>query len=319
MKTTLVLILAAGLALAGCAANNTTTTTTSTPTTTPTESTSGGPQTLAFVATQTGAGPNTTYHFDGPATATAGWAHVTLTNNGAEGHQIVFLKLPAGETYMQHMAMMMGNNSSTDMGSAHANATFVGGVASSSPLPPPGAPQPPAGAPAPNVESSWVFLTPGTYVLECDIPGAAGPHALHGMTKELTVTGTAPTDKATGAPTSDLGLTLVDFNFTWSGTPTAGHHVIKVENKGSMPHEAVLLHLAANKTTQDFVAWEQSGAQGAPPVMDTFGAGALSPGEIEYVDATFQPGSDYGQICFLPDMAGMPHLLHGMIGQFHVA
>jgi uncharacterized cupredoxin-like copper-binding protein len=182
----------------------------------------------------------------------------------------------------------------------HSNVTYVGGV----------------GIVAPGDSANvTVLLEPGTYVLECDIPGMAGPHAEHGMMKELDVTGT-PTGAA--EPTADLTLTLKEYAFGWSASPTAGKHVVKVENKGAMPHEAPIFHLASNKTIQDFLAWEQS-PQGPPPVTDMFGGAALSPGRVEYASVTFVAGGSYGMVCFLPDENKVPHLAHGMVTQFTVA
>lgn len=308
----LVLAAIAALVLAGCttsppATNATTSTATSTPVTTTSPAT--GSQTLEYTANQSGSGNDSTYSFTGPSTARPGWTKITLTNKGTEVHQIVLFKLPANRTFAQHvqdMQMMAMDPNATD---PHALMTAIGGVTAVSPPPPPGAPVSYA-----TTESSWVRLTPGVYVLECDIPGPAGVHAMHGMTKELTVAGAE-----TGAePTADLTLTLIDFNFTWSATPTAGHHVIKVTNTGSMPHEGVLVHLAPNATVQDFLAWQEN-PQGPPPATDSFGPAALAPGQVEYAEADFAAGGNYGQVCFLPDASGAPHFTHGMIGQFHVA
>ena len=49
-----------------------------------------------------------------------------------------------------------------------------------------------------------------------------------------------------------------------------------------------------------------------------FGAAGISPGQVEYVDATFAAGS-YGTICFFPDENGAPHFTRGMVDQFVVS
>jgi uncharacterized cupredoxin-like copper-binding protein len=316
--------------LAGCAGTNSTTTTTpttstavsSTPTSstpmtmTPTTPTTPGvnatPVTDAWYnATQTPPGPNTTYAFDGPSTLNPGWVTFHLANKGMEPHQLVLIKLPPGVTFAQHAAMMnatgtnaTGNptNHNDTMGMG-ANATakdiYVGGIGNVLP-----------GA----VANATVHLTPGTYVIECQIPGPAGVHAMHGMMKELTVAGA---DNGAAPPTSDVTLSLFNYGFAWSTPPTAGRHVIKVVNNGTMDHEAPMERLVGNKTMQDFLAWAQN-PQGAPPVDQSLGAAGISPGQIEYVDVDFAAGHSYGAACFFPDENGVPHFVHGMITQWTV-
>ena len=297
-------------ALAGCASNtsNPSTPASSTPsmstpmTSTPvasTPSTSAPVTDLWYNATQTPPGPNATYKFEGPTTANPGWVTLHLMNKGMEAHQIIVLKLPAGQTYDAHMGMMGGANNTT-MEQLHANATYVGGVAATVPG---------------DVAQATVHLTAGNYVLECEIPGPAGVHAEHGMVLPLTVSGA---DNGAPEPTADLTLTLVNFAFNWSANLTAGHHVVKVLNTGTFPHEAPIFQMAANKTIQDFLTWAGNPV-GAPPVTHAFGAGGISPGQVEYFTADITAGETYGAACFYPDAQGNPHFTHGMIGQWTVA
>jgi uncharacterized cupredoxin-like copper-binding protein len=303
-------LLVAG-AFAGCATTPEKTPTTSTPSTstpltsTPVTSTpAAGNNTTAPVtdvwynATQTPPGPNATYAFDGPTHVNPGWVTFHLANKGLEGHQIVILKLAPGETAASHMGAM--GDANTTMEDAHKNATYVGGVGSTNPG---------------DTAATTVHLTPGTYVLECQIPGPAGVHAMHGMTLNLTVAGA---DNGAHEPVSDLTLTLVDFKFQWSANATAGHHVVKVVNNGTMPHEAPIFQLAANKTIQDFLTWSGTPV-GPPPMTHSFGAGGIAPGQVEYVLADFAAGQTYGTACFYPDAQGNPHFTHGMTAQWTVA
>jgi hypothetical protein len=338
--------------------SNTPTTTTTTPsaTTATTPATTGGQvQELDFTATQSGPPANgTTYMYSGPDSAMAGWNLVKLTNDGMEPHQVVFMKLQPGETMEQHLqamaAMMqpppsasgsggaMENNSTSSGGmgnptptpsmdntsaSGASNGTSgssmpahdpYGGGVHAAPLPPPG-----SGAPSyPNVEESYVWLEPGTYVIECEIPGFHGePHLLHGMMKEINVTGPAPA-MGTNEPQANFTVTLKDFSFTWDGTPTAGRQIVKVVNAGSMPHEAAFFHLAPSATIDDALNFTTN-PMGAPPFGELSGAGAIEPGHYEYAVLNVASGDNVGEACFMPAPNGELHFMLGMKGQFHVA
>jgi uncharacterized cupredoxin-like copper-binding protein len=330
-KLLLVLAVVGALALAGCASSNnnsTTTPTTSTMMTTTTPSGSGGMgEALAFTATQSGPpGPNTTYSFSGPDSTTAGWHTVSLTNKGFEPHELVWMKLAPGETPEQHMQAMMAmmtppsndtmsngtmSNDTMGNGSSMSGADKgLGGPVTAPPVPP-GVNAPPYN----TTESVTLFLEPGSYVVECEIPGAAGPHMFHGMMKQVNVTGNASMDQ--GAPSSDLSVSLKEYQFVWTGKPTAGHHLIKVTNDGTMPHEIVLAQLAPNATVDDALNFTEN-PQGAPPFGELFGTGQLDPGQTVYVVADLSAGS-YGELCLMPSPNGTPHAALGMKGQFTVA
>ncbi len=305
-------------ALAGCASNNTTTTpTTSTPAsstpatstpsgTTPTTPTPGATpvKDVYYNATQSGQGANSTYAFTGPSDVNPGWVTFHLTNIGQEPHQLVVVRLADGETFDEHMAMMMnGSNATMDngtmMNATEYKDTYVGGIGNVLPG---------------STANATVHLAAGTYVIECEIPGPAGPHFMHGMLRQLNVTGT---DNGAAEPTGDLTLSLFNYGFAWSTPPTAGHHVIKIVNNGTMDHEAPMERLVGNKTMQDFLAWAQN-PQGPPPVDQALGAGGISPGQVEYVDVDFEAGHSYGAACFFLDANGVPHFVHGMVTQWTV-
>jgi hypothetical protein len=321
------LALAASL-LAGCATNSTPSTPSSgtTPSTmTPSSPTGMTPSTMTpemtapiptysgpavtdlwYNVTQTQPGPNVTYMYvDGPNLTNPGWVTFHLGNKGFEPHQLVVVKL-GGETFQEHMAMMMsammpanGTAGNGTMMNESYKDVYVGGIGNVLPG---------------GTDNATVHLAPGRYVIECEIPGPAGPHFAHGMIMELDVSGA---DNGAPEPTADLTLSLKEFSFNWSATPTAGHHEIKVVNVGTMPHEAPMERLVGNHTMQDFFAWVQN-PQGAPPVDQALGAGGIDPGQVEYVDANFEAGHTYGAACFFPDANGAPHFTHGMVTQWSV-
>lgn len=302
-----------GAALAGCAGmpaksdGNTTTPTmtTMTPTTTTMEDAKSD---LTFVAKQSAPpGNNTTYSFEGPSTAAAGWVTFHLQNVGMELHHMTVIKLN-GVPYADFAAGLMPNATGDNM----SGGMHMGGPA----------PEPMGG---PNTVgpgqtfNATLNLTEGEYALVCFIPGADGmAHATHGMTKKLTVV--KGTGAAASAPGSNATLTLHDFAFTPGANLTAGHHVIQVLNTGPHHHEAALVKLHENKTAGDFLAAFAPGAPPGPPPAD--GAGGIAPmgvNQTAYFDVDLTPGN-YAFICFENDgTAPMLHAQKGMVLPFTVS
>jgi hypothetical protein len=144
-------------------------------------------------------------------------------------------------------------------------------------------------------------------------------HVLHvdkGMIKGLTVV--PSTTPSAPAPESDMTVTEVDFAFAPSGPFTAGHHVIKVVNNGSQPHEMEVIQLAPGKTMDDLGKWGQT-FQGPLPGTSLGGAAPMSPGQAEYVPFDFTAGN-YAILCFVVDPAShMPHLAKGMVLPFTIS
>lgn len=281
--------------LAGCATTN--------ESTSPTPTGGATNQILNFTATQSPGEPNqnTTYSFTGPNTARPGWAEVNLDNQGVEPHQIIFVKLPSNMTFAEYqagMTMMMTEDPNATEEFSLMPFTLIGGVAAALPS---------------QTATTWVHLTPGVYAIECGIPGPAGPHSLHGMMAEFTV---SDGPEVGAEPTPSGTLELANFSFNWSAEPTVGNNVIRVTNTADMIHEALFVKLVGNATMDEFLNWTETFSDPAPISMG-FGAGAASPGQVQYVQADFTTGK-YGEICFMPDEDGTPHFIRGMIGEFEV-
>ncbi len=239
------------------------------------------------------------FAFDGPDSVEAGMTTFVLDDESPTWHHLQLVRLPDDMSYQD----------------------FMQGLASMQP----GSPPPPwlveAGGvnPPPPGESARVtmLLEPGQYAVVCavDIPDHV-PHFAKGMARPLTVT--AASGPAAPLPPSDMTLTLVDYAFAFSAPPTAGSHVIHVENAGSQAHELALFRFLPGKTMDDLVAWAQT-YDGPAPVTPVGGVSAFKPGMVADVYVTLTPG-EYAALCFVPDAKdGQPHLVHGMALPFQVS
>lgn len=226
----------------------------------------------------------------------SGLTTMRLVNQGQEMHHITLVRLTGGKTVEDFMA-------------AVAN-----------PGPPPewmvamGGPNP--AAPGGEATATLV-LEPGTYVLTCFIPSPDGvPHIAKGMSLGMEVQ--AADAPAAPLPVGDITLSLMEYSFALSQTPTAGTHTFTVTNQGKEPHEVVLVQLNPGVTIEQAVAWLESGEQGPPPVVPVGGVSGMSPGQSQNFTADLAPGN-YAMICFVPAPDGAPHFAHGMAASFTVS
>lgn len=239
------------------------------------------------------------FAFEGPDSVASGLTTFVLNNGGTTYHHVQLFRLGEGKTVEDLHAAFMAMKPGDPFPSW---AAFAGGVNASDP-----------GAQA----RATLMLEPGEYAVVCivDTPDHV-PHVMKGMMKPLTVTpSNAP---ALPAPQADLTLTLVDYAFSFSMPPTAGHHVIEVRNGGPQPHEVLFVQLHPGMTMDDFMKWGQT-YEGDAPGHALGGVPAVMPGQVEYVTLDLAPG-DYLAVCFVPDAKdGMPHLAHGMALPFTIS
>jgi uncharacterized cupredoxin-like copper-binding protein len=179
---------------------------------------------------------------------------------------------------------------------------------------PVGGPQGPAPG---RVASATLNLQPGTYAVLCAIPAGDGmPHAMKGMSKEVTVTGKA--DAKPVYPKADVNLTLRDYEFVFDKALKAGRQVVQVSVAPGQPHELVLVKMAPGKSAKDFAAWGEHPA-GPPPGDFVGGIAPMIGGSPAQFTLDLQPGN-YALICFVPDgKDGKPHLAHGMMKDIKVS
>lgn len=123
------------------------------------------------------------------------------------------------------------------------------------------------------------------------------------------------------APTADITVDLVDFNFAIPSEIETGPKVWQINNKGQQWHEMGIMKLGEGVTVDDVLAMmaSEEPAEGPPPFEEVVFWAPNSPGETGYVTWDLPPG-EYTVLCFLPDLAGdmTPHLAHGMVAELTV-
>ncbi len=254
---------------------------------------------LTITATDTG--------FEVPASTPAGRHLVTFANTGSAGAGMFFWKLPDGVTLDQ----LSGSLPTREPGSSgQAPEAFY-----SSDFP--GAP---GYAEAGGTTQAIVDLSAGDYAVLTEEGAWATP---------LHVEAESGTPAVVEDPTVDLEVNLQEYAFvTFPDTLPAGHHVWKVTNIGTQPHQMIV------GKVPDGMTFEQVLAGFLPPSASTPVGGAMtraqfhsvggieimSPGNTVWslIDLS-QPGT-YAVVCLVPDEHnGMLHASEGMVSVFTVA
>lgn len=231
------------------------------------------------------------YAFVGPENATSGWNVFTLEHPGMQFH-IMPMYFLGDRTQADFLA------ESSPQGETPAWAVPSGAV----------------GGVTPGQNGSVAIdLDVGNYVYFCPIGG----HMFQGMIGQLNVTEAA---NESAAPTEDLAIELVDYNFTIPANVSANVSVIKVTNNGTEPHEAPLVRLEGNATAMEFIlAIESPSPTGPPPGALIGGVNVIAPGQTVYLLVDLEAGKRYALACFVPSPAhgGAPHVAIGpMVAEF---
>ena len=238
------------------------------------------------------------FAFEGPDSIPSGMTTIVLHNGGPNLHHLLLIRLDEGKT-VDDLKAASRRMKPTDMPPAWA--VPAGGV----------------NPPMPGSDTRATFMVePGNYAVICevDIPDHVA-HAMKGMIKALTVT--ASSTASAEAPASDMTINLVNFGFAPSAKFTAGHHVIKVVNNGTQPHELELIQLAPGKTMDDLAKWGQTYA-GTLPGTSLAGVAPMTPGQVEYVPFDLTAGN-YAMLCFVTDPTNhKPHMAEGMALPFTI-
>ena len=154
-------------------------------------------------------------------------------------------------------------------------------------------------------------LKPGQYVMINS--SADGPSVVYPFM--------AGDPSGAAAPTADVTVDLVDFNFAIPSEIESGPKVWQINNKGSQWHEMGIVKLGEGVTVDDVVAMltSEEPTEGPPPFEEVAFWAPNSPGETAYVTWDLPPG-EYTVICFLPDIAGdmSAHAVHGMVANLTV-
>jgi len=233
------------------------------------------------------------YSFDAPDSIPAGLVTIHLHNLGPDLHHVWLVRLDEGKTMDDFAAAIQ-------KGAPPAWAVHVGGP----------------NAAIPNGDNrATMVLQAGRYALLCVIPDTAGvPHAMKGMARTITVTGTAG---SAALPASDNELTLKDFDFVFAKPLHKGTQLITVKNEANQVHEIVIVRLMEGKTPQDFAMWAMK-RQGPPPAELVGGMSGISRGQESQMSLDLTPGN-YAMVCFLPDATdGKMHMEHGMVKEVRI-
>ena len=249
-----------------------------------------GPDTVTYIAHDES--------FAGPTNIAAGHITVRLVNEGEDPHHIQFIKLLHGKTADDLIAAIKTASSVTPVW-----ARYAGG---------------PNAVVGNETSEATIDLEAGEYVVVCQVPDRQGrPHFARGMIKPVRVTSGPP---ARGGPTKDSAdavVRAVDFRFNLQQPLQAGRQRIRLVNRGSQPHELVVIQLMPNATLKDFVEFLGPKAAGPAPGRPIGGITGLEQDEEGSFPVNLAPGH-YGLICFLPDAAGVPHFAKGMTMEFDV-
>ena len=231
-----------------------------------------------------------------PDTLVAGRTELRLANQGSELHHAWLVRMDAEHSPAEFFAVIRRTGQAPDW------AQQVGG---------PNTPRPG------GVSAAVVDLAPGRYLVLCGMPAANGEtHLRQGMLRTFTVV-PAPavvparftrgtTASTVGAP--DVTLTLTDTGFALSRPLTAGRHVLRVRNQGSMVHEVIVARLGPGVTAERALDWLGT-ARGAAPFTPLGGVVGLARGELNDVPMALTPG-EYALLCRQPDLRA----LHGSAG-----
>jgi hypothetical protein len=253
----------------------------------------------------------TEYAFDMGDSATGlvpGWTRVTLRNEGAEAHQVMFARIKDGVDPAEVSAAAAGDSSG---GAVIPYVDMLGGVSYLDP--------------GQSIEA-MVDLPAGTVVAVCYVPDPDGvAHGLLGMQSALTVEDREPVEAAPAGvePPDVVGtIELADDGYVIPEQLPAGWYRVTNTDEGEDGeglHELSIMRLDRRLDEGEVDAVVAELAADEPPSVGLEalgGLGALSPGFEGYLHLDLPPG-DYLAVDFMPDPgASRPHLLDGYHATF---
>ena len=220
-----------------------------------------------------------------PDSAAAGWTRLKVEEDGG-GHIVVVFRLPDGVTDSAVTSFMLALDSA------------------------PATPEPLVAMGGPEVGDTGeviLDLTPGRYLLGCVSRGDDGHrHLVTGESRLVTVHGPRAVERDS-APVMTQEVGMVDFAYVGPDRWSAGHHLLRVDNRGKQDHQFRLARLEAGSTLEQ---WLQSEGETGTAVA---GVARLGPGGVAYLPVELSAGT-YVAHCLVTDPAsGRPHALMGMI------
>jgi plastocyanin len=160
--------------------------------------------------------------------------------------------------------------------------------------------------------NATIILTPGQYVLMCDVAARDGVHHFEkGMFRPLVVR--AVKSDGSGAPmlpSADVVVKMRDYAFDLSRAIRAGTRILRVVNAGTVTHEFRLVHVLKGHTAKESLAWTP--ASKAPrPDEDVMALVGIGPGHELTTTLSLAQG-EYVLLC-------VPQIDHGMIRVIRIA
>lgn len=248
------------------------------------------PETVTFIA-QDGS-------FSGPKNIAAGRITVRLINEGRDPHHLQLIKLLEGKTADDFIAGVKSDPLRTP-----SWVRYAGG---------------PNAVVGQETSEATLDLPAGEYVAICQVPDREGnPHLTRGMFKPIRVAHAAPVRGGAPKDSADSVIRAIDFRFNIQQPLRSGRQRIRLVNRGSQPHELLIVQLAPNATLKDFVDSLGPKAFGASPGRPIGGITGLEQDEEGSFPVNLVSGH-YGLICFFPDASGSPHFAKGMTTEFDV-
>jgi hypothetical protein len=163
------------------------------------------------------------------------------------------------------------------------------------------------GFPALNgTANATMILTPGQYVLICDVAAADGVrHFEKGMFRPLVVRAAKTTaDASKTLPRPDAVVRMRDNSFGFSKPLRAGTRVLRVTNQGTVMHEFRVVHVLPGHTGRESMAWTPE-SKSPRPDEDVTALVGIMPGRELTTTIPLTQG-EYVVLC-------VPQLAHGMI------
>ena len=222
------------------------------------------------------------YYLQAPDTIQAGLTTLRLRVEQG-GHIAVLVRLDSGHTATDLLRSRREGHPRPPW------MHFLGGPG----FPPPG-----------GTANATLVLTPGSYVLICDVEDPDGiRHFEKGMFHPLVVR-VSMARRSAQSPRPDATVTMRDYRFVFSGPLHAGDRALRIVNGGSVMHEFRVVHVLPGHTAKESLAWKPGGKTPRPDEDVTAIVGLMPGGEI----TTTVPlvAGEYGVFC-------VPQLSHHMI------
>lgn len=237
------------------------------------------------------------FSFRAPRELPAGLHRMRLVNRGPSVHHLIITIVAPNATF----SSITYDLKSLDPKTVAAKYVDIGG---------------PDMAAAGDSSEAFVLLKPGRYLFSCWLEAGDGKtHFDKGMMSLVDVKGPMPNVEELR---HSLTIEAKEYAFAFSAPPTAGSHVVRLENRGTQEHDIQFIRLDKGQTREDVMRWTRSG-HNRPPGTLVGGTTGIMPGRTVLFPLMLQRGQRYVVLCHVPDdKDGRMHAAHGMLQEFAV-